>query len=717
MGARPVTGMWKRLLISLALFASALAPAATAQTGTVKKGPGPGPTGTTLSVRVGWGGVVHPDRWNPVYVTLSDATPRNVFFEFRAPHGGYYGMRSHQVITIGPQPQTFIVYMPLRNFNDEDLVFSVREASGRMRRLATYPVGAYTAFAGGEQINAGYTFLGISGRRATLSPVTSALPGALIKAAHVEPEELPESPVGYDCLDVLLLNSPDLTNLTDDQQQSIVKWLRAGGNLILWPGEASVPESSTLVDVLPCRIGTTLLIELSPEELRQAGLSNRFKSLPARELTPAADAQPITLLRSEQITAYQRRVGLGRVIVSPIDLVSIQFSRPDQTWAGWKPVLKPVIRRLSDNPTATPGRAQPGYYSPGYSETAMRQSTAVRQVGDLLGNVPGAGRFGFGYVVGVLIGMMVVVGPLDWLVLKKLGRQPWTWATTAGWIALVTLTAVYMGHVFKSGELHWRTFEVVDQADGATVARTDLAGLYSPRTTEYDIETPAESWWQPASPGDEYYGYRRSGQEVVFAQTHRGSRPDPMVVNVWNLRFLKGESNQAGPALLTADLKVYAVTTNGKSERRVAGTITNTADKAMTNIAIRTRSGVARPFTKDANGSAALRIAPGETATIDALIDETPAPEPSDDPNDWRTRYPYYGANVAAIDPRRLWDQGGDLSMRRTDRIEQWIAERDDLACVYAELESPDPAATLKGQQPIQQHWKVVRALLPMGKN
>jgi hypothetical protein len=79
-------------------------------------------------------------------------------------------------------------------------------------------------------------------------------------------------------------------------------------------------------------------------------------------------------------------------------------------------------------------------------------------------------------------------------------------------------------------------------------------------------------------------------------------------------------------------------------------------------------------------------------------------------------RYPYYPGNVAQIDPNRLWDQGGDLSMRRTDRIEQWVTERADLACVYAECEGPVPVITLETGQPIEKHWKVVRALVPLGK-
>ena len=54
--------------------------------------------------------------------------------------------------------------------------------------------------------------------------------------------------------------------------------------------------------------------------------------------------------------------------------------------------------------------------------------------------------------------------------------------------------------------------------------------------------------------------------------------------------------------------------------------------------------------------------------------------------------------------------------MRRTDRIEQWVTERADLACVYAECEAPGPTITLETGRPIEAHWKVVRALVQLGK-
>src|SRR5687767_11302942 len=144
-------------LISSLFALTLLAPPTLAQ----PTGKGVGRSGTSLEIRVGWGGAVQAGRWHPVYITLSHPVSRSVTFDFRAPHGSYFGMRSRQVMTIGPQPQTFIVYMPLRHFMPEDLSFVIRDAATR-RLLASYPAGPYVSFAPTEHTSPGHSFLGIS---------------------------------------------------------------------------------------------------------------------------------------------------------------------------------------------------------------------------------------------------------------------------------------------------------------------------------------------------------------------------------------------------------------------------------------------------------------------------------------------------------------------------------------------------------------------------
>ena len=664
---------------------------------------------TTLTVRIGWDNLVRSDRWNPVFITLSDPKTRTVVVEFRAPHDSFYGMRVRQSMAIGPQPQTFPLYMPMRYFFSGDVAVVVRDgATGK--KLAEYDGRQPGAFSRVQAGDSGRHFLGISGRPTGLTSVTSALENARLQSGYLNPYELPAVPIGYDCVDVLVLSAPDLNAITDDQQQAIVDWVRGGGRVMLWPGDQPVPDRSPLVNVLPCRIGTTRSIELDAAQLQAAGLSRRFGKLAARDLEPATnDAEAVTLLGSDEVKAYRRRVGLGMVFVSPVDLSQFQFNNAQDVWRLWKLVLTGMIHRLPEDGVKVPENQR---YAGHLDQSVQNEVAAVRQIADVLGDVPGAGRFGFGYVAGVLIAMMLVVGPLDWFVLKKLGRQPWTWVTTTGWIGLITLSAVYAGNLFKSGELHFRTFQLVDQVDGFVVARNDLVGLYSPRTRRYEVETDLSSWWQPASPGDEYYGYRRSsGSEVVFRQSYKGNNPEPAMVNVWNLRFVKGRATAPGPAMIDASLTLGTDPKLPPHKRRLTGTITNLTDRPLKNIAVRCKLGW---HIVPHGGGNLGRIEPGQTLQIDGVIDPVlPAPtrSPQDPAGDVLRLY----ANDQFLDRSRLWDVGGNLAPRRTVWLEHWVSDRDDVACVYGEFENPQAVVGLKGETPKEQHWKVMRALVPLG--
>jgi hypothetical protein len=143
----------------------------------------------------------------------------------------------------------------------------------------------------------------------------------------------------------------------------------------------------------------------------------------------------------------------------------------------------------------------------------------------------------------------------------------------------------------------------------------------------------------------------------------------------------------------------------------LSGTITNTGPTALKNIGARTKDGLCLLAARQ---PAASRLEPGQTVKVYAVIDPEIPPTDDMDPNDARLRaYGWaYPGSGRPLDPSRLWDLGDGLAVGRSDRIQQWITQRDDLACVYAEVESADPAAKLVGRQAIEQHWKVVRALV-----
>jgi hypothetical protein len=300
---------------------------------------------------------------------------------------------------------------------------------------------------------------------------------------------------------------------------------------------------------------------------------------------------------------------------------------------------------------------------------------------------------------------MIVVGPVDWLVLKRLGRQPWTWVTTSGWIALVTLAAIMMGSLVKSGDLHFRTTTVIDEADRARVAELTFASIYSPRTTDYATETDPQAWWSPAADVNSFMYYGGGGGmrvEVPFHQDFRGNTPDPMLINVWNSRMLAGETLAPAAAIIDAKL-------SRRDGDQIVGTIANRSDLPLKNVQVRVRS-------RSSETLAAL--AAGETKEVTLRLSGSDQSFNSVPLQQRQQQQPYYNYPYA-YNPNPL-PRGGvpslamtaDVAARRSGRIDALLGEFDDLACVYAEFDAPSGALKLKTGEPIEAHRGVVRALV-----
>ena len=670
-----------------------------------------GAADTKLNVMRGWGQKERAGRWDPILVTASSPVPRNVVCEVVSPHQGSFAMAIRERFAIGPEPATFQLFAPTYYSPFDETVVVLRDADSG-KKLAQYPPESREGPPTWPGIGGGSVVVGVAGQRAVLESQLSHLG---IVLSNIPEFQLPRSPIGFDAMDVLFLNRADLTRLDAQQQESILNWVRGGGGLLIAPGNSPLPPDSPLPEALPCRIGAVAKLDLGPEILQRTGLQPRFAHMAARTLEPNEGSKQIELFKASGVNACVRRYGFGTILVSPIDLADLQFDAKVEAATApefWKPIFA-ELTRLPDEKEKT----QPAYYNGSQSESPdqQREGTATDVLCNFIGNVPGAGRFGFSYVAGALIAMMIVVGPVDWFVLKRLGYQPWTWATTGGWIALITLAAVYAGFLFKSGDLYFRTVRVIDQIDGASVGTSDLMGIYSPRTRQYAItpqpyvlDGPA-GWWEPVVPGVRMYGYYSNGpkNDVEFHQSDTANVPEPLIVNVWNLRFLRSQTRQPGPPIVEASLS-YQNTPKGP---RVTGTIKNVSDHGLRNIHVRVRKTMG-DVSLNSDGLAA-----GQSIHIDAVASQ-PFP-----PKDFSTQYEnfgYYGQrhNDSVPAEQDLWPAAPDLSGRRATKIDALLDSGTDFACIYGEVLNPRPAAKLEGDAPrIEQHFQWVRAVVPVSES
>ncbi len=651
---------------------------------------------TFLDVQVGWNGAYRGGRWGPLFVTTSDPTPRNALIELHSPHDQICSMSVRQVVAIGPTPATFAVFAPLGNL--DELAVILRDAStgrhladwsggDRSGNKVPYRTGAM-AF---EQV------IVIAGRSLTHRLIQGAFHDPRIGVRSIEQLRLPAVAQGYDSLSLLMLDQPDLARLSAEQQQAIAEWVRGGGQLVCWMSEDALPASSPILDAMPAVVGENVAVELSESAVRTAGLPARFRKLKARMLSPLLGSEQIALFSGEAY-AWRRQLGFGAVVVLPLDPSSFIFDNPKASHAFWRPLVDGAVE-LAD-PDAENRLSL--YNNPWNDPSQQIRTQAANAAMDMLGDVPGAGRFGFSYVAMVMIGLMCVVGPIDWFVLKRLGRQPWTWVTTSGWIALVTLGAVYIGHAFKSGDLHFRTLRLIDQADGSIAASVDALSIYSPRTRSYELSVEPEGWWEPLAINSCYYARGGMKSDIRFHQDYRGNRPEQLSINVWNLRFLTAQTIAAAPPIIEASLHYET----RQQKNFMVGKITNRGGSALSQPVIRVANGICR---------IGATIAPGATLNVNQPFTDNDSAYRTDVSERWR-EYGYASYPRSAVDRGKaemLWG----LSFDRSRRIDQALRQNPDMACIYAAADAPPAAAQLKAGQAIERHWQFVRALIRLQRS
>lgn len=700
----------------------------------------------TMQAGLGFDGLFRAGRWTPIYLTVADpkALPaRNVFIEILAPHDGAFSMRLRHYLAVHPEPSTAILYAPLTYQAGDTIAVARDAATGRKLAEISFDSLAPTSdrfkttwIASTNDLD---LVLGVSGQSNALSLLagrfqwadrpdnTNTYNSPQIRTGFLQPQLLPDTPIGYDALHALVLNAPNLTTLPLRTQQAIAAWVRAGGRLLFWPGPSPIPPDSPIASILPCKIGQNNTIHLSLKDTQTLGLASRVETLASRELhpLPASTQTPLLL---DKASAVFGRAGLGRVAVLSFDASQLLFNAqdlsqkppnqrtpitpdseplsPDRLYA--LRFYKPILKSLLLPPDSTDN-------SDYLHSNENRRVAAIGAVVDRLGDVPGIGRFDFSYIAIVMIAMMIVVGPVDWIVLKKLGKQPWTWATTFGWITLITTGALYIGYVFRSGDLYYRTLRFLDQADNQIVAATDVAGLYSPKNQLYEFDGPKDAWWEPANL-DALTPYNRSSRtatEILTAQDSRGNRPLPMPVNIWSLRFLQSELGD--PAAIPPAIHASLSRTQPDPNRisRLVGSITNLSPSPLSPVIIRTNAGYL--ILPDP-------LQPAQTLTIDLPLNP--------DNNIFKLATPQYqysmfGRNIAnpytsAPDTNLNFMLAAcDLSGDRSNRVNAILRQDPNAACVIALAQNVPPAVKLRhhNSPPAkEQHLCVVRALVQLAQ-
>jgi len=189
----------------------------------------------------------------------------------------------------------------------------------------------------------------------------------------------------------------------------------------------------------------------------------------------------------------QTAVGLGRFTLVAFDtdtspFLDLDSSKRVEFW-DW------LMRQAASEKASEAAKPlENNSYNPGFTETEEGVIAGLRNHIDHFEGVP---VISFGWVALFIILYTILIGPLEYLFLKKvLGRLELTWITFPIIVVSVSVAAYYTAYSVKGKDLKINKVDVVDvDAAGGRVYGSTWYTIFSPRPASYTLAVePKENW-------------------------------------------------------------------------------------------------------------------------------------------------------------------------------------------------------------------------------
>ncbi|MBC8170425.1 MAG: hypothetical protein H7X77_02090 [Anaerolineae bacterium] len=293
------------------------------------------------------------------------------------------------------------------------------------------------------------------------------------------PANIPDKVGTLDAVNMMIFSDVDTGTLTASQRNTIQEWVIAGGHLIVTGGINWQPTAAAFTDLLPLTpTGTTPVTDFAGLALLAGDYNNTLSgNYIVTSGQPVADAQVLASSSSDQPLLIRHTQGNGVV-----DYLTADPSiAPLRTWANQTRLWFSILTSLESRPGWTYGfnDLDKGIDSieilPGFS--ALPEVTAM---------------------IGFLVLYIVLVGPVNYLILRRFNRRELAWITIPIFILLFSALAWATGFNLRGNEVTLSRVTVIQSWANEELARSEqLIGLLAPRRANYTLAMNDERLMRP----------------------------------------------------------------------------------------------------------------------------------------------------------------------------------------------------------------------------
>lgn len=342
-------------------------------------------------------------------------------------------------------------------------------------------------------------------------------------------EAMPDRWFGYGGVDVVVLSTRDpqfVARLAQDsmsaRRTALLDWVRRGGQLVLTIGSSRREVSRELLPRLPLVdakvTGSETLKAFPALSLQWCKMGVQKAPLLNMEVTTLELGNGVHVLvrEGDRPILLETSCGLGRVIVTAFDLEDPKFTNWDGQLSFWTKLQQEI------SPLVAP-RGAKAVEGVRWGENEERDDLRD-QLRANLEAFEEITPISFGWVALFIVLYIILVGPLDYFILKKVfKRLEWTWLTFPIAVVGASVLAYVAAYSVKGEELRTNKIDLIDidlhqpqeskdpnqpEHRGNTHRSSQLYGhtwftLFSPRMGAYTIglHPAVDSWTDKVETG------------------------------------------------------------------------------------------------------------------------------------------------------------------------------------------------------------------------
>lgn len=289
--------------------------------------------------------------------------------------------------------------------------------------------------------------------------------------AFVDLADLSEVSSAWNGLDIVILDDTDTSRLTTGQIAALRAWIESGGLLVVTGGPGGPQTAAGVADLLPVTVTGVESVDDLPAVSEYAG--EPFESSGPYVVTTSSLTSGKTIIEQDGLPILaHREMGRGGVYFLALD----PKATPLAGWSG----AETIWAEIATSAPATPPWAwgiQDGY--------AASQAVSY---------IPGLSLPSVWQLILFVLLYTLVIGPINFLVLRRLNRRELAWITIPALVLLFSAVTFFAGFRARGNDATLNIMSVSYGSINAERLRTQsVLGLYSPRRALYDVVLPYDT--------------------------------------------------------------------------------------------------------------------------------------------------------------------------------------------------------------------------------